>query len=100
MYISDIRADILLPTAPKEYKEARRNTKQTIMGNQFNHLLIVSNTGTYLCTNMGTGANYLIKDGKFLFCRPEKYKDELGFQERLGEPIDIIEITQKERMNL
>lgn len=70
------------------------------MSNPFNHLLIVSDTGTYLCTNMGYGANYSIEYGREIFCRPEKCRDGVGFNERLGTPTDIREITQEQRLKL
>ena len=64
----------------------------------FSHLLILSSTGIYISTNMGFGASYLIVDGKSLFCRPFKFKNEPGFHERLGRIDKVRIITQAERI--
>lgn len=64
----------------------------------FSHLLILSSTGTYISTNMGFGASYLITGGKSLFCRPHKFRDEPGFSERLGTINKIRVIDQAERL--
>jgi hypothetical protein len=67
------------------------------MYSAYSHLLITSSTGTYLSTCMGFGAGYQLVKGRFLFCRPDKFKDELGFHERLGKIFSIKIITQEER---
>lgn len=66
--------------------------------NQYSHLFILSSTGTYISTSMGFGANYKIVNGREIFCRPHRFKDQPGFSERLGKIIKIRAITQEERI--